>query len=65
VRQCGTLSADLHKIYINNLLNQIENSGIGAKIGYFICAALTCADDIAILCDSPQHLQIIINMAYN
>jgi hypothetical protein len=54
VRQGGTLSADLHKIYINNLLNQIENSGIGAKIGYFICAALTCADDIAILCDSRQ-----------
>ena len=59
------MSADLYEIYINNLLNQIENSGIGAKIGYFNCAAPTCADDVAILCDSPQDLQIIINMAYN
>jgi hypothetical protein len=59
------LSADLYKIYISNLLNQIENSGIGEKIWNFNCAAPTCADDVAILCDSPQDLQIIINMAYN
>ena len=59
------MSADLYKIYISNLLNQIENSGIGANICNFNCAAPTCADDVAILCDSPQDLQIIINMAYN
>ena len=65
MRQSDTLSANLYKIYINNLLSQIENSGIGAKICYFDYAAPICADDVAILCDSPQDLHIIINMVYN
>jgi hypothetical protein len=34
VRQGGVLSTDLYKLYINPLLNQIEDSGIGMQIGF-------------------------------
>jgi hypothetical protein len=33
VRQGGVLSTDLYKLYINPLLDQIEDSGIGMQIG--------------------------------
>ena len=33
VRQGGVLSADLYKLYINPLLNFLDDSGLGGKIG--------------------------------
>jgi hypothetical protein len=33
VRQGGTLSADLYKIYVNQLLDILDCAGVGAKIG--------------------------------
>ncbi|CAG2187006.1 unnamed protein product [Mytilus edulis] len=65
VKQGGILSADLYKLYINNLLTDIEHSGLGAKIGSICCAAPTCADDVALMSDNPEELQVLINMAYN
>jgi hypothetical protein len=46
VRQEGVLSTDLYKLYINSLLDQIEDSGIGMQIGTIPCSAPTCADDV-------------------
>jgi hypothetical protein len=37
VRQCGFLSADLYKMYVNPLLDRLNHTGIGAKIGNIIC----------------------------
>ena len=36
-RQGGTLSADLYKIYINQLLDLMQESNLGAKIGNINC----------------------------
>jgi hypothetical protein len=33
VRQGGVLSADLYKLYINPLLNFLDDSELGGKIG--------------------------------
>jgi hypothetical protein len=39
VRQGGTLSADLYKIYVNHLLDILDCAGVGAKIGSIKCSA--------------------------
>ena len=33
VRQGGILSTELYKVYINDILDQLENSGLGSYIG--------------------------------
>ena len=48
VRQGGTLSVDLYKVYINPLLDILSNTGLGGKIGNIYCCAPTCADDVAL-----------------
>jgi hypothetical protein len=52
VRQGVVLSTDLYKLYINPLLDQIEDSGIGMQIGTIPCLAPTCADDVSLIANS-------------
>ena len=61
VRQGGILSADLYKLYINPLLERLENSQIGSIIGNVLCNASTCADDIALMSRTDSDMQIQIN----
>jgi hypothetical protein len=63
VRQGGILSADLYKVYINQLLDRLYHCGFGAKIGDIVCNAPTCADDLSTLSDSDQELQILCSIA--
>ncbi|CAG2257578.1 unnamed protein product [Mytilus edulis] len=49
VRQGGILSTDLYKVYVNPLLNRLQQSGLGCKIGNVLCNTTACADDIALL----------------
>ncbi|XP_063436398.1 uncharacterized protein LOC134717834 [Mytilus trossulus] len=65
VRQGGTLSADVYKVYVNQLLNNFVESKLGGKIGSISCCAPTCADDIAIVGSNPFDIQVLINMAYD
>jgi hypothetical protein len=62
VCQGGIQSADLCKLYINPLLERLENSHIGSRIGNILCNASACADDIA-LNRTESDMQIQINMA--
>ena len=62
VRQGGALSADLHKVYINPLLDILSNSGLGGKIGNINCCAPTCADDVALISNNPLELQTMIDI---
>ena len=57
------MSADLYKLYINPLLNHLENSNLGAKIGNILNNVSACADDVALLSISDTEMQIKINMA--
>ncbi|CAC5404576.1 unnamed protein product [Mytilus coruscus] len=63
VKQGGLLSADLYKLYIEDLLSLYENSTLGCKIGNININAVACADDIALLSDNPYDLQILVNHA--
>jgi hypothetical protein len=65
LRQGGVLSTDLYKLYINPLLDQTEDSGIGMQIGTIPCSATTCADDVLLIADSEKNLQILIDTVVN
>ena len=63
VRQGGILSADLYKLYINPLLDRLQDVGIGLKIGNINVNSTGCADDIALLTTQLSDAQIMVNMA--
>ena len=63
MRQGGILSADMYKLYVNTLLDRIQDSGIGGHIGDINCSAPTCADDMSQLSNNDQDLQILCNIA--
>jgi hypothetical protein len=48
-RPGGILSTDLYKLYINPLLDSLQDVGIGLKIGNINVNNTGCADDIALL----------------
>ena len=59
VRQGGILSTVHYKLYNNDLLHMLQESGTGATIGCFYCGAPTCADDVAVL-GGRMHAQCIV-----
>ena len=63
VRQGGVLSADLYKLYINPLLNFLDDSGLGGKIGNINVCAPTCADDVALIPYNPLDIQTMVDIA--
>jgi hypothetical protein len=63
VRQGGLLSTDLYKVYVNDLLCRLQESGVGARIGGVHCVSPTCADDVALLTHDPESLQTLLDTA--
>ena len=63
VRQSGILSADLYKMYVNHLLDRLNQTGIGAKIGNIICDTSACADDVTLNSFNEMEAQVLIETA--
>lgn len=63
VRQGGTLSADLYKAHVNDLLNEICNTYFGGHIGTINSSAPTSADDLTITSKSQLEAQKLVNIA--
>jgi hypothetical protein len=59
VKQGGLLSVELYKLCIEDLLKTYENSKLGCRIGTLTINAITCANDIALVCDNPYDLQCL------
>ena len=55
VKQGGLLSADLYKLYVDDLLHILESSGVGGKIGNIVLNAAACADDVLLMSNSPYQ----------
>ena len=55
VRQGGILSTDLYKLYVNPLLYQYTDSGVGARIGTILNNNCACADDVCIMSIAPEN----------
>ena len=65
IRQGAKLSPTSYKVYVNQVLDILSNSGIGAHIGNIYVGAPTVADDIAILADCPADLQTALHVVFN
>ncbi len=62
VRQGSVLGSWLYLVYINELLQTLENSRYGIAIQDIECASPTQADDIALVSLSPQNLQEMLTI---
>ena len=63
VGQGGILSTDMYKVFINKLLDRLDVTMMGMRIGRINCVAPTCADDVAIVSSNRSALQTLVNIA--
>ena len=61
VKQGDTISPTLFGIYINDLVREINNEGCGINIGNRSVSCLLFADDLALISDSEENLQRMLN----
>ena len=57
VCQGAILSPLLYCIFVDDLLNTLQLSGLGARIGKVFCGTPMYADDLALVASSPEELQ--------
>jgi len=62
VRQGGVTSSFLWLIFINDLLNELTTSKLGACVDDLQCSNPTLADDITLVALSPANLQSMLNI---
>ena len=60
VKQGGILSPILFCVYVDELLNRINSSGLGCHIGHISYAGLGYADDVGTLAPSVKALQSLL-----
>ena len=65
IRQGAKLSTLIYKRFNNNLLDTIQESTDGIKIGTADISSPTCADDIALLTENQADAQILTNTIDN
>ena len=62
VRQGGVLSPILFTIYLDDLLAELEKSGVGCYWRHHFAGALCYTDDIALLAPSASSLRILLSI---
>lgn len=63
VRQGAVLSPILFCVYMDQMLNDLEMSGYGCKIGNLYCGAFAYADDVILLSPTVCGLQKMVNIS--
>ncbi len=59
VKQCGVLSSVLFAVYLDGLLRQLKDSGVGCYMGNHFVAAIANANDIILICPTKTSLDIL------
>ncbi|CAC5388916.1 unnamed protein product [Mytilus coruscus] len=62
VKQGGILSTHLYKIFVQDLLVELEQNSLGYHLGDIYVEAPTCADDIAFISNNEYELHIMLNV---
>ena len=65
VRQEGILSTIIFKLYINYLISEISNMGIGCCLSFLRMNIIAYSDDIVILSSRVQHLESLYEVLVN
>ena len=65
VRQGGVLSTGFYKLFVNDLLLDLENTNSGLNIGELYLGCPTVADDVSLLSLSECELQTMLDKVYN
>ena len=61
MRQGGVLSPILFTVYVDDLLTELENKGVGCYWNNHFVGALCYADDIALLAPSSAALRLMLD----
>jgi hypothetical protein len=64
VRQGGVLSTLLYLVFNNDVIKQLRDSGLGAKVGDIYCGSPVQADDLALIALTGSGLQGMMNICY-
>ena len=62
VRQGGILSPYLFTVYVDDLSNMLNSSGIGCHIHNCCTIHMFYADDVCVIAPSPSGLQALLNI---
>ena len=63
VKQGSLISPHLYKLYINDLLVNLEKSGLGIQIGTIFIGCPTCADDVTLITNDSNQVQPLLDIA--
>ena len=61
IRQGGVISPILFTVYVDELVKELESTGIGCNIGNKYVGCLMYADDITLICPSISGLQEMVD----
>ena len=59
----STRLVNIRRVLTIPLLYKLTSSACGAQIGTIPCGAPTCADDVAVAANSPENLQVLLDIA--
>ena len=62
VKQGGVVSPILFCVYIDDLLLELSNSGVGCYIGINFCGAVAYADDIVLISPTPAAMRRLLRI---
>ena len=62
VKQGGVVSPILFCVYIDDLLLELSDSGVGCYIGLNFCGAVAYADDIVLICPTPAAMRRLLKI---
>ena len=65
VRQGAILSPLLYSIFADELLNLPSTSGLGVRVNSIYIGVPMYADDLALIAESPQKLQAMLNIVHS
>ena len=65
VKQGGVMSGGLFNFFINNLIEEVCNSGVGATFIDISMAIIGFCDDICLLSPTTSDMQILLNICNN